>query len=88
MLIETTFFQGVTSQTLKLTIYNTSIEEIESEVFWRPGRINNLTLDLRNNRIARVPNPGKHEWPGVPNSLFLHDIYVAENPLYCDCRIG
>ncbi|XP_045449309.1 chaoptin [Melitaea cinxia] len=80
--------QGVTSQTLKLTIYNTSIEEIESEVFWRPGRIKNLTLDLRNNRIARVPNPGKHEWPGVPNSLFLHDIYVAENPLYCDCRIG
>ncbi|CAH2085309.1 unnamed protein product [Euphydryas editha] len=80
--------KGVTSQTLKLTIFNTSIEEIESEVFWRPGRIKNLTLDLRNNNIARVPNPAKHEWPGVPNSLFLQDIYVAGNPLQCDCRIG
>ncbi|XP_047532172.1 chaoptin isoform X2 [Vanessa atalanta] len=80
--------KGVTSQTLTLTVYNTSIEEIENEVFWRPGRIKNLTLDLRDNMIARVPNPARHEWPGVPNSLFLHNIYVAGNPLQCDCRIG
>ncbi|XP_061383908.1 chaoptin isoform X2 [Danaus plexippus] len=79
---------GVTSETLTLTIYNTSLEEIESEVFWRPGHVKNLTLDLRHNNIARVPNPARHEWPGVPNSLFLHDIFLSGNPLYCDCRIG
>lgn len=58
------------------------------EVFWNTGRIRNLTLDLRNNQIYRVPNPGKHEWPGVPNSVFLQDIYVEGNPLQCDCSIG
>nr|XP_034828865.1 chaoptin-like [Maniola hyperantus] len=79
---------GVMSQTMRLTIFNTSIEEIEGEIFWRPGRIQNLTLDLRDNLITRAPNPAKNEWPGVPNSLFLHDIFVAGNPLYCDCRIG
>ncbi|XP_023941108.2 chaoptin isoform X5 [Bicyclus anynana] len=79
---------GVMSQTMTLTIYNTSIEEIEGEVFWKPGRIENLTLDLRDNFITRAPNPAKNEWPGVPNSLFLRDIFVAGNPLNCDCRIG
>ncbi|XP_039750194.1 chaoptin isoform X3 [Pararge aegeria] len=79
---------GVMSQTMTLTIYNTSIEEIEGEVFWKPGRIENLTLDLRDNFITRAPNPAKNEWPGVPNSLFLKDIFVAGNPLNCDCRIG
>ncbi|XP_045767710.1 chaoptin isoform X6 [Maniola jurtina] len=79
---------GVMSQTMTLTIFNTSIEEIEGEIFWRPGRIENLTLDLRDNLITRAPNPARNEWPGVPNSVFLHDIFVAGNPLYCDCRIG
>ncbi|CAH0723586.1 unnamed protein product, partial [Brenthis ino] len=79
---------GVTCQNFQLTIYNTSIQEIMGEVFWKPGRIRNLTLDLRHNQISRVPNPGKHEWPGVPNSVFLQDIYVSGNPLQCDCSIG
>lgn len=81
-------FQGVQSKVLRLTIHNTSIEDISSEVFWKPGRIKNLTLDLRYNRLARVPNPAQKEWPGVPNQLFLHDILVAGNPLACDCGIG
>lgn len=67
---------------------NTSIEEIASEVFWRPGRVRNLTLDLRWNYITKVPNPGQNQWPGVPNTAFLHDILVAGNPLVCDCGIG
>ncbi|KAI8420728.1 hypothetical protein MSG28_007951 [Choristoneura fumiferana] len=79
---------GVHSKVLKLTIYNTSIEEIAPEVFWRPGRVKNLTLDLRSNYLMKAPNPSQKEWPGVPNSLFLHDILVANNPLYCDCGIG
>ncbi|XP_072949975.1 chaoptin isoform X2 [Epargyreus clarus] len=79
---------GVQSKVLRLTIYNTSVEEIPSEVFWRPGRIKNLTLDLRNNYVTRAPNPAQREWPGVPNTLFLHDILVAGNPLECDCGIG
>ncbi|XP_045535328.1 chaoptin isoform X2 [Papilio machaon] len=79
---------GVQSKVLRLTIHNTSVEDIASEVFWKPGRIKNLTLDLRYNRLARVPNPAQKEWPGVPNHLFLHDILVAGNPLACDCGIG
>ncbi|KAG6444973.1 hypothetical protein O3G_MSEX003696 [Manduca sexta] len=79
---------GVQAKNLRLTIYNTSVEEIASEVFWRPGRVRNLTLDLRNNYIMRVPNPSQKGWPGVPNSIFLKDIYVAGNPLICDCGVG
>ncbi|XP_037867501.1 chaoptin isoform X1 [Bombyx mori] len=79
---------GVQSRSLRLTIYNTSVEEIAGEVFWRPGRVRNLTLDLRNNYISRVPNPSQRGWPGVPNSLFLEDIFVAGNPLICDCGVG
>ncbi|KPJ13206.1 Chaoptin [Papilio machaon] len=79
---------GMQSKVLRLTIHNTSVEDIASEVFWKPGRIKNLTLDLRYNRLARVPNPAQKEWPGVPNHLFLHDILVAGNPLACDCGIG
>lgn len=48
----------------------------------------NLTLDVRNNYIMRVPNPSQKGWPGVPNAVFLQDIYVAGNPLICDCGIG
>lgn len=67
---------------------NTSIDEIAGEVFWRPGRVRNLTLDLRWNYITKVLNPGQNQWPGVPNTVFLHDILVAGNPLFCDCGIG
>ncbi|XP_063392648.1 chaoptin isoform X1 [Cydia fagiglandana] len=79
---------GVHSKVLKLTIFNTSIEEIPPEVFWGPGRVKNITLDLRSNYLMRAPNPGTREWPGVPNSVFLQDILVADNPIYCDCGIG
>ncbi|XP_026333455.1 chaoptin isoform X2 [Hyposmocoma kahamanoa] len=79
---------GVHSKELRLTVVNTSIEEIASEVFWRPGRVRNLTLDLRWNYITKVLNPGQNQWPGVPNTVFLHDILVAGNPLVCDCGIG
>ncbi|CAK1579585.1 unnamed protein product [Parnassius mnemosyne] len=79
---------GVHSKVFRLTIQNTSIEDIASEVFWQPGRIKNLTLDLRYNELARVPNPAHKEWPDVPNNLFLHDILVAGNPLACDCGTG
>lgn len=79
---------GVYSKILRLTVYNTSIEEIASEVFWKPGRVRNLTLDVRNNYIVRVPNPSQKGWPGVPNAVFLQDVYVAGNPLRCDCGIG
>ncbi|XP_049693119.2 chaoptin isoform X2 [Helicoverpa armigera] len=79
---------GVQSKVLRLTVYNTSVEEIASEVFWRPGRVTNLTLDLRNNDIMRVPNPSQRPWPKVPNTVFLQDILIAGNPLTCDCGIG
>ncbi|XP_013188195.1 chaoptin isoform X2 [Amyelois transitella] len=79
---------GVHSKDLRLTIYNTSIEEIPSEVFWSPGRVRNLTLDVRSNYIMKVSNPGQKPWPGVPNNVFLQDILVAGNPLNCDCGIG
>ncbi|XP_053605406.1 chaoptin isoform X2 [Plodia interpunctella] len=79
---------GVQSKDLRLTIYNTSIEEIPSEVFWSPGRVRNLTLDVRSNYIMKVANPGQKPWPGVPNNVFLEDILVAGNPLVCDCGIG
>ncbi|KAL4716304.1 hypothetical protein ACJJTC_014784 [Scirpophaga incertulas] len=79
---------GVHSKTLRLTIFNTSIEEIGSEVFWKPGLLRNLTLDLRSNYLLKVANPGQKPWPGVPNNLFLHDILVSGNPLTCDCGIG
>ncbi|XP_026747027.1 chaoptin-like isoform X1 [Trichoplusia ni] len=79
---------GVQSKVLRLTVYNTSIEELANEVFWRPGHVTNLTLDLRNNYITRVPNPSHRAWPRVPNTVFLQDILVAGNPLSCDCGIG
>ncbi|XP_047997382.1 chaoptin isoform X2 [Leguminivora glycinivorella] len=79
---------GVHSKVLKLTIFNTSIEEIPPEVFWGPGRVKNITLDLRSNYLMRAPNPGTREWPGVPNSMFLQNILIADNPIYCDCAIG
>ncbi|CAH0674102.1 unnamed protein product [Spodoptera exigua] len=79
---------GVQSKVLRLTVFNTSVEEIASEVFWRPGRVTNLTLDLRDNYIVRVPNPSQRPWPHVPNTVFLQDILVAGNPLTCDCGIG
>ncbi|XP_047025787.1 chaoptin isoform X2 [Helicoverpa zea] len=79
---------GVQSKVLRLTVFNTSVEEIASEVFWRPGRVTNLTLDLRNNDIMRVPNPSQRPWPKVPNTVFLQDILIAGNPLTCDCGIG
>ncbi|RVE54580.1 hypothetical protein evm_000701 [Chilo suppressalis] len=79
---------GVHSKVLRLTIFNTSIEEIGSEVFWKPGRVRNLTLDVRSNYIMKVANPGQKEWPGVPNNVFLHDIFVSDNPLICDCGVG
>ncbi|KAJ2947575.1 hypothetical protein O0L34_g17368 [Tuta absoluta] len=79
---------GVHNKVLRLTVINTSIEEIAPEVFWRAGRVRNLTLDLRYNYITRVLNPGQKEWPGVPNTVFIHDILVAGNPLACDCGIG
>ncbi|CAF4906675.1 unnamed protein product [Pieris macdunnoughi] len=79
---------GACSREMRLTIFNTSIEDISSEVFWRHGRIKNLSLDLRNNQLKRLPNPARKEWPGVPNDLFLDDILVASNPLVCDCGIG
>ncbi|XP_041988835.1 chaoptin isoform X3 [Aricia agestis] len=82
------FFRGINSRTLRLTIYNTTIEEIENEVFWRSGRVKNLTLDFRGNYFLRIPNPGRSPWPGVPNSLFLQDVLVAGNPLVCDCQVG
>ncbi|CAH2040712.1 unnamed protein product, partial [Iphiclides podalirius] len=79
---------GVQSKVLRLTIHNTSVEDIASEVFWKPGRVKNLTLDLRYNELTRVPNPAQKEWPDVPNNVFLHDILVSGNPLACDCGIG
>ncbi|KAG7309738.1 hypothetical protein JYU34_004236 [Plutella xylostella] len=79
---------GVHSKKLRLTIFNTSIEEIDQAVFWQPGRVRNLTLDLRMNYLTRVPNPSQREWPGVPNSVFLQDILISGNPLICDCGIG
>ncbi|KAJ8719147.1 hypothetical protein PYW07_016703 [Mythimna separata] len=79
---------GVQSKVLRLTICNTSVEELASEVFWKPGRVTNLTLDVRNNYIMRVPNPSQKAWPRVPHTVFLQDILVAGNPLACDCGIG
>ncbi|XP_075975754.1 leucine rich repeat containing G protein-coupled receptor chaoptin isoform X2 [Anticarsia gemmatalis] len=79
---------GVQSKVCRLTIYNTSIEELAPEVFYKPGRVKNLTLDLRNNYLMSVPNPSQKAWPGVPNTVFLQDILVAGNPLGCDCGIG
>ncbi|KAL0881866.1 hypothetical protein ABMA27_001638 [Loxostege sticticalis] len=79
---------GVHSKVLRLTVYNTSIEEIESPTFWKPGRVRNLTLDLRSNYITKVANPAQKEWPGVPNNMFLHDILISGNPLICDCGVG
>ncbi|XP_028159952.1 chaoptin isoform X5 [Ostrinia furnacalis] len=79
---------GVHSKVLRLTVFNTSIEEIESQTFWKPGRIRNLTLDLRSNYITKVSNPAQKDWPGVPNNMFLHDILISGNPLICDCGIG
>lgn len=79
---------GVYSRVLRLTIYNTSITEIEPSTFWSPGRLQNLTLDLRWNRLTGVPNPSRKPWPGVPYNIFLHDILLSSNPLYCDCGIG
>lgn len=79
---------GVQAKVCRLTIFNTSIEEIAPEVFYKPGRIENLTLDLRHNYLMNVPNPSQKAWPGVPNTVFLQDILVAGNPLNCDCGIG
>ncbi|XP_047517537.1 chaoptin isoform X2 [Pieris napi] len=86
--ISQNLLNGACSREMRLTIFNTSIEDISSEVFWRHGRIKNLSLDLRNNQLKRLPNPARKEWPGVPNDLFLDDILVASNPLVCDCGIG
>ncbi|XP_038217334.1 chaoptin isoform X2 [Zerene cesonia] len=86
--ISQNLLSGVCSEELKLTIFNTSIEDISFEVFYKHGNIKNLSLDLRNNNLKRVPNPARKEWPGVPNNLFLEDILVAGNPLVCDCGIG
>ncbi|KAM3959736.1 leucine rich repeat containing G protein-coupled receptor chaoptin [Aphomia sociella] len=78
---------GVHSKDLRLTIYNTSIDDIPSEVFFSPGRVRRLTLDLRYNYLTKVANPSQRGWPGA-NGLFLQDIFVAGNPLVCDCGIG
>ncbi|GBO99132.1 Chaoptin, partial [Eumeta japonica] len=86
--ISQNILNGVHSKILRLTIFNTSVTDIDRETFWRAGRVLNLTLDLRMNSIIRVPNPCQREWPGVPGTVFLHDILLAGNPLNCDCGIG
>ncbi|XP_059058531.1 chaoptin [Achroia grisella] len=78
---------GVHAKHLRLTVFNTSIEEITSEVFFSPGRVRRLTLDVRSNYLTKVANPTQRAWPGA-NGLFLEDILVAGNPLVCDCGIG
>ncbi|CAB3222289.1 unnamed protein product [Arctia plantaginis] len=79
---------GVQSKVCRLTVFNTSIDELAPEVFYKAGRVKNLTLDLRHNYLMSVPNPSQRAWPGVPNTVFLQDILVAGNPLGCDCGIG
>ncbi|XP_026759596.1 chaoptin isoform X2 [Galleria mellonella] len=78
---------GVHAKHLRLTVYNTSIEDITSEVFFSPGRVRRLTLDVRSNYLTKIANPSQRAWPGA-NGLFLEDILVAGNPLVCDCGIG
>uniref|UniRef100_A0A2H8TLK4 Chaoptin n=1 Tax=Melanaphis sacchari TaxID=742174 RepID=A0A2H8TLK4_9HEMI len=87
-LVLNNIFRGLRYPNLNLTIFNTSLETISSDVFRHMGTVRNISLDIRNNSLKSIGNPSTNISPNHHGQTFLTSLKVSGNPWTCDCNIG
>ncbi|XP_024081743.1 chaoptin isoform X2 [Cimex lectularius] len=77
---------GVQSPVFKLTLRNTSVENIQAKVFSK--NLRSLVLDVEENYLTALGNPSNVDGPNRPHSTYLTELYLSGNKWNCDCKLG
>ncbi len=73
---------------LHLSIKNTKVEYIGDEIFQNIPAVRNISVDVRNNVLRRMPNPSTQTSLNLYGHSFLINLKISQNLWSCKCDIG
>lgn len=82
------FTQGLRFPSMNITLRNTSVESLPHTLWSSMPWVRNISLDLRNNSLKGLANPNTGNFPGVPQKMFLKQLWLGGNNWACDCELG
>lgn len=75
---------------MHLTLHNTTLSGLPSNIFYKIGNVRNISIDIESNnkKFNGIPNPNSALYPNQADKILLTSLNLHFSSLSCDCEIG